>query len=176
MKTPEQIPGVKLIQLHTTHDPRGIFAKFPTISNFPVAEIFFTTSAAGVIRGLHAQAGPTPCRKLVYCAHGLALDVIVDLRQTSPTYRRHASMMLNARGPILSLPPGVAHGFCALTDRTVMAYATTAVHDPTFDLGVHWASIGFDWCHEADGVFRDFTISERDRNLPALKDFATPFR
>ena len=171
----EQIPGVKLIELHTSPDSRGLFAKLPTISGFPVAEIFFTTSAAGVIRGLHAQAGPVPCRKLVYCAHGLALDVIIDLRADSPAYGQHASLMMKPRGPILSLPPGVAHGFCALTNRTVMAYATTAPHHPAFDLGVHWASIGFDWCHEVDG-FRDFIISERDRNLPALKDFSTPFR
>ena len=172
----EQIPGVRVIRAVSHPDERGRLIKLPLTADFIPADIFHTHSHAGVIRGMHATSGPMPCQKLVFRTSGMAVDVIVDLRKSSPAYGAHASIILLQNETMLLLPPGVAHGFCALATRTTMFYAHTAPFDPNHDLGVRWNSIGFDWMEQSGGLFNSFTVSPRDAGLPALKDFATPFR
>jgi dTDP-4-dehydrorhamnose 3,5-epimerase-like enzyme len=105
----------------------------------------------------------------VYCPVGKVLDVMVDLR-AGPGYGRVAHVVLQADQPsLLVIPRGIAHGFRALLDHSLMVYKTDTEHAPTHDAGIRWDSFGFDWGLEAP------VVSERDRGHPAFVDFASPF-
>jgi dTDP-4-dehydrorhamnose 3,5-epimerase len=141
---------------------RGLATRF--------AEEFYTVSLCGVLRGLHLQLPPHDHDKIVYCTSGSVLDVVLDLRVGSPTFRRWEAVELTGEtGTGLYIPRGVAHGFYALTDQAVMAYLVTTHHAPSHDAGVRWDSFGMPW---PDGKP---TLSARDAALPALKDFVSPF-
>lgn len=170
------LPGVKLIRLNRFNDDRGsfvkTFARTPFLgasAPFDAAEEFYSLSKRGVIRGMHFQLPPHAHTKLIYCAIGSVLDVLLDLR-AGPGYGRSASTLLSAEEPsVLLIPAGVAHGFLALVDDSLMVYKTSTEHAPTHDSGVRWDTFGFGWGH-ANPI-----ISERDRQHSSLADFATPF-
>ncbi len=133
-------------------------------------ESFYSTSRRGVLRGMHFQTPPHSHAKLVYCIRGSALDVVVDLRKSSPRYGAAASAELSEKNhQQLFIPTGLAHGFLALESDTVLVYMTTTVHSPSHDMGIHWDSFGFDWGTEAP------TLSARDARLPTLGAFDSPF-
>jgi dTDP-4-dehydrorhamnose 3,5-epimerase-like enzyme len=107
--------------------------------------------------------------KLVYCPVGAVLDVLVDLRRGAGQ-GRVASLVLSEDEPsILVIPKGVAHGFKALRDNSLMVYKTSTEHAPSHDAGIRWDSFGFDW-----GV-KTPVVSARDAAHPALGDFVSPF-
>ena len=134
------------------------------------AEEFYSVSARGVLRGMHFQAPPQALDKLVYCVTGRILDVVLDLRPDQPTYGCSCSWELSEDNAcMLFIPAGFAHGFLALGERNAVIYKTSAVHAPAHDLGVHWASFGFSW------PGKNPVISARDRDLPAFRDFSSPF-
>ena len=118
---------------------------------------------------MHFQTPPHAHDKLVYCAHGRVLDVLLDLRRGSG-YGHSVGVTLDSSQPaVLFIPRGVAHGFRALTDDALMVYKTSTEHAPSHDAGVRHDSFGFDWkCDEP-------MLSERDRGHPALADFDSPF-
>lgn len=133
-------------------------------------EHFYTRSNRNVIRGLHFQVPPSAFDKLVYCVQGTAWDVVADLRIGSPTYGEFEVFHLNDeswRG--IFIPKGLAHGFAALSDATVLDYATTAVHDPARDAGIRWDSLAIPW------PIKDPIVSARDAALPAFTDYVSPF-
>jgi dTDP-4-dehydrorhamnose 3,5-epimerase len=171
------IPGCYVIQSKVLADPRGTFFKTFQTPIFEDAglrcdwhEEYFSVSAKNVIRGMHFQLPPADHAKAVFCLTGEVLDVVVDLRRGSPTFRMARSFTLSAEnGRGLYLPTGCAHGFLSLSDTSGMYYKVTSVHSPEHDAGILWNSIGFDW-----GV-DDPTLSERDKNHPALTDFDSPF-
>ena len=158
-------------------DSRGAFVKVfqrSVFSNYRldlgVAEMFFSRSNRGVIRGMHFQAPPRHQTKLVTCVSGTVLDVIVDLRADGPTYGQTEAFELDAsKGRALYIPEGFAHGFATLTEEAVMLYATSAEHDPAYDTGVRWDSIDFEW------PFQQPAVSDRDRSFIALAEFQSPF-
>jgi dTDP-4-dehydrorhamnose 3,5-epimerase len=120
---------------------------------------------------MHLQLPPFDHAKRVLCVSGSALDVIVDLRRGSPMFRKAESFQLNHSEPIsVFIPPGVAHGFAALEDNTIMLYAVTSAHAPSFDTGVRWNSIDFSW------PIKEAVVSKRDSELPNLLDFKSPFQ
>lgn len=174
---PTILSGVLRVQPRVVDDLRGRFVK--TFHRDQFAELglptdwreeYFSTSRRGVIRGLHFQSPPHDHAKLVYCLSGRALDVVVDLREGSPTYGRHVAVELDAdRCQGMVMPAGMAHGFAALTDQVVMAYKVTSVHAPANDCGILWSSLGIDW-----GV-ADPIVSDRDRAHPPFEAFRTPF-
>jgi len=158
-------------------DERGEFVKtyhrriFAEIGlNFHVVEEFFSTSRQGVVRGMHLQLPPVAHSKVVFCIEGCVQDVVVDLRRSSPMFGRVHSEELNDRNRHgLFIPPGFAHGFLTLSNLAVMYYLSDAEHAPACDAGIHWNSFGFSWNISAP------IISQRDQDLPALSDFASPF-
>ena len=172
-----RIPG--LLRLHPVvhFDDRGAFVKMyhedwfadigiPTV--WP--ERFYSRSHCGVIRGLHFQNPPAEHEKLVYCAHGAVLDVVVDLRVGSPTYGEFELFHLDDESwNMVFAPKGMAHGFASLSDETVMAYATSTVHDPTRDTGIRWDSVSIPW------PFEKPIVSSRDAALPAFADYVSVF-
>ena len=133
-------------------------------------EEYYSISQAGVLRGLHFQTPPHDHEKLVHCAQGKALDVVVDLRLGSPTYGKHHLVELDcASANMLYIPRGLAHGFLALEDETLMMYRVASLHAPSHDAGILWNSCGIAWPPDAP------ILSERDLRWPAFSDFKTPF-
>lgn len=104
-------------------------------------------SGRGVIRGLHGRRGRGEA-KLVRCAHGAVHDVLVDARPSSPTFGQHEAFLLDDNTfQHLFVPPGVLHGFQALTDTADVCYRINRPHDPTEDIAVHYAdpALAIDW-------------------------------
>jgi dTDP-4-dehydrorhamnose 3,5-epimerase len=171
------LPGLTAIQSRHLADRRGSFTKIFHAELYekaglrlPLVEEYISISHKNVIRGLHFQLPPRDHAKLVYCASGRLLDVVVDLRANSPNYGQAASMELSeSSGSILYVPSGLAHGFASLTDHCVMVCAMTSVYSAEHDAGIRWDSFGFSWPVQAP------ILSDRDMALPALADFRSPF-
>ncbi len=173
----ELLPGVVLVEPKQHTDTRGSFVKTYHAETFaalgipftPVEE-FFSTSRAGVVRGMHFQLPPHDHAKLVYCAEGAVLDVLLDLRRDTPTFGQARSVRLSADNRLLCfMPSGIAHGFLALDEPALMVYKTSVVHSPANDAGVRWNSFGFEW------PAKQPIVSPRDEALPAFAAFNSPF-
>ena len=133
-------------------------------------EDFYSISVKNVIRGMHFQLPPEDHVKLVYCAEGKVMDVILDLRKSSPTYKKFHVVYLNGDiGNCVYIPKGFAHGFKVLTEHSAVIYKTTTVFSAKLDSGILYNSFGFDWeCEQP-------ILSEKDKSLPALDKFDSPF-
>ena len=174
---PTELPGLQLIRPRIFQDARGSFVKtfhcnsFRELGlDFEPHEEFFSTSAKGVLRGMHFQLPPAAHAKLIYCIVGSVLDIVLDLRRESPTSGRCCKRELNAANrEMLFIPVGFAHGFLALEDGATMVYQTSTIHSPAHDAGVRWDSFGFDW------PVKSPILSERDQKFPPLRDFISPF-
>ena len=172
---PLPIAGTGLIEYDAHTDMRGEFVKFlhqPTFaswnltSSFP--EGFYSISGKNVLRGMHLQVSPQAQDKIVQCLLGSALDVFVDLRASSPTFRHFHALRLEASIPhAIYLPQGIAHGFLSLEDHTLMHYLVSAPYAKECDTGIRWDSFGFDWNAEAP------VVSTRDQTLPTLSEFTS---
>jgi len=166
-----------LITLPAFYDNRGSFIKtfHDTILrdngiNFQLKESYFSFSNQGVIRGMHFQLPPHQHAKIVFCPSGAILDVIVDLRKSSPTYGQYFAHTLSADNhKAYYIPEGFAHGFKALTNEAMTYYLVSSEYSKEHDTGIRYDSFGFDWQTDQP------TISDRDRTFPALQDFASPF-
>lgn len=129
---------------------------------------------AGVLRGLHFQAPPHGQAKLVRCTRGRIWDVAVDIRLGSPTYGQWQGAELTAdNGRQLFVPVGFAHGFITLEPDTEVQYKVTDFYSPECDGGLIWddPDLAIDWPAPAGGP----VLSPKDRALPRLADFASPF-
>ncbi len=170
---PLALPGLALVRQDRLADPRGWFARTVCAESFAAAGLpahFPQQNASfnerrGTIRGLHWQAEPQPEGKLVRCVRGAVFDVAVDVRPHSPTFGRWEAVELTAEnGDALWIPPGFAHGFQALQDRTELLYLMSAPYDPHLARGLRWddPAVGIAWPLPAP------LLSERDRALPGL--------
>ena len=115
----------------------------------------------GTLRGLHFQASPYGEAKLVRCARGAIYDVIVDLREASPTYCRWFGVELTeSNRTMLYVPLGLAHGFQTLADASEVHYQMSQTHVETHGRGVRWddPAFGIEWPRTDERV-----MSERDR-------------
>ncbi len=172
------IPGCILITPPVFRDARGMFVKTFLFEDFQsrglcttYAEEFHSNSVLGVIRGLHFQCPPYDHIKVVSCLSGHVLDVVVDIRRSSPTYGRSITIDLYAdSSQAIYIPRGCAHGFLALSDEAIMTYKTSSVHSPEYDSGLRWDSIAMTW------PIANPILSERDANWPALSEFNSPFK
>jgi dTDP-4-dehydrorhamnose 3,5-epimerase len=133
-----------------------------------------SSKRAGTLRGLHFQLPPMAQAKLVTVLRGRILDAVVDIRQGSPTFGKYVSEELSAEsGHQLYIPVGFAHGLLTLEDDVVVMYKTSEHYAPGHDSGIRWndPDIAFPWpVNEADII-----LSDKDRRLPFLKEFASPF-
>lgn len=156
-------------------DERGYFAEIFRQRDFDenagpttfVQENESLSARAGTIRGLHFQTEPYAQGKLVRCTAGAIFDVAVDLRTGSPTFGQWAAVELTpAKGNLLWIPPGFAHGFCTLEPNSVVNYKVTSYYAPECDKGVSWndPAIGIVWPAVADSD----TLSPKDRIQPLL--------
>lgn len=129
-------------------------------------------SQKGVLRGLHFQAPPYAQGKLVRVIHGAVMDVALDIRQGSPTFGQHHSVLLTAENmKLFWIPTGFAHGFATLEDDTIFAYKCTNVYNKESEGCVLWndALLGIDWGLENP------VVSEKDAKGTPWADFKSPF-
>ncbi len=174
----ELIPGAYLLQSARYADLRGDFIKifnadaFQSLNiKFCPKEAFQSTSKMGVIRGMHFQLPPAACDKVVSCARGKIIDVIIDLRVDSACYGKYVCVELSAGdAQFLFVPQGCAHGFLSLEDDTIVGYLMGEVYDPKLDSGIRWDSFGFEWPWVTP------IISDRDRGFCCLRDFRSRFQ
>ena len=175
----EELPlkDAKLITLPAFADARGTFVKtfHETILkeegiNFVLRESYFSLSKKDVIRGMHFQLPPHHHAKIVFCPQGAILDVIVDLRKSSPTYGQHFAHELSAENHLAYfIPEGFAHGFKSLTDDAITYYLVSSEYSQQHDTGIRYDSIGYGWGVDAP------IISERDLSFVNMKEFDSPF-
>lgn len=171
------ILGVYKIENECFQDFRGRFVKIYNEDCFSergieceFKEHYYSVSNKNVIRGMHFQLPPYDHNKLVYVINGSAIDVILDLRKSSKTYKKHICVKLSStNGLAMYIPKGCAHGFKALESETTMIYNVSSVYDNSTDSGVLWDSFGFDWKCENP------IISDRDKKFCRLDDFNSPF-
>jgi len=133
---------------------------------FPVAQLSYSVSRSGVLRGLHYTRTPPGMAKFVHCPRGRVLDMVVDVRLGSPTFGLCDTVLLDDRDRrALYLPVGVGHLFVALDDDSMMSYTLSREYLPTNEL----ALTPFDPALALpipDGL--DLVLSERDRTAPTL--------
>ena len=130
------------------------------------------TERKGTVRGLHFQRPPMAQAKLLTCLRGSILDVAVDLRPDSPTYKDWVGVILTAEDPTqLLIPRGFAHGFVTLTDNVEFQYKVDNFYSPEHDGGIRWndPDIGVEW-----GV-SDPILSEKDMKSPFLRELGPVF-
>ncbi len=127
---------------------------------------------AGVLRGLHFQKEPYAQSKLVRCTKGKVLDVAVDLRKDSPTFKKWISIELTGENKKqVFIPRGFAHGFLTLVDDTEIQYKTDNMYSKECDRGIRYndPEIGVNW-GEIEPI-----LSQKDTEAPFLKDSDTEF-
>ena len=170
-----ELPGVCIVEPQVFGDHRGYFME--TYSTKAFADIGITnvfvqdnqsfTAQKGTLRGIHFQNAPMAQAKLVRVTRGAVLDVAVDLRRGSPTYRQWVGVELSAENKrMLFIPRGFGHGFVTLTDDVEFCYKVDNLYSRACDRGIRFndPSIGVQW-----GVENPI-LSEKDTNSPMLAD------
>lgn len=173
--TPLTLEGAFLIKPKEFQDERGTLLKIYTSEllnsvgiNFQVVEDYATYSKKGVVRGLHFQKEPCSQAKLVSCYAGDIFDVIVDLRQGSPTFGKWASNLLTGSNRhAVYVPRGFAHGCLSLSEGSLLAYKADNAYSPQHESGVRWddKALGIKWPHMGS-----YIVSAKDSALPSLND------
>jgi dTDP-4-dehydrorhamnose 3,5-epimerase len=173
-----ELAGVGRLVVPFFEDVRGGFTKVLGSASlaaagieFTVAEVYWSLSHAGVVRGMHFQNPPSEVAKIVFCTQGRIRDVVVDLRDGSPTYGRTAEFELGPTRGAVVVPRGCAHGFEVLEGPAVTCYLQDGEFSASDDAGVRWDSVGVRWSTTEP------VVSERDAALPRLDagTWTTPF-
>lgn len=128
-----------------------------------------SSSAYGVLRGLHYQLPPYPQSKLVRVLEGKVIDVAVDMRKGSPTFGKSVAVALSAENKQqLFIPRGFAHGFVVLSETARFFYKCDNYYAPEVDSGVAFndPELGIDWKLEADQLL----LSDKDTKQPAFAE------
>lgn len=170
--TPLELTDAHLIELEPRRDERGHFARTFCAREFEEHGLISTIAQCstsfnerrGTVRGLHYQAAPHKEAKVVRCTAGSIFDVVVDVRVGSSTYGKwHGSELSASNGRMIYVPPGCAHGFQTLEDRSEVLYQISAAYVPEAGRGFRWDDplFGITW------PIRDaVTISDRDAGYP----------
>jgi len=167
------LEGVYVINNFNRSDNRGLFVKnFNKTTfqknnlDFEIKESYYSMSNKNVIRGMHFQLPPHDHDKLVYVPKGSILDLVVDLRKKSKTYKQYISINLSEENmKSIFIPRGMAHGFKSLVNDTITVYNVNTEYNNIADTGINYDSFGFDW------KVKKPILSERDANLNSLKEF-----
>ena len=174
------LEGVYIVEPKVFGDHRGFFMESYSKEAFAKAGLHYdfvqdnhsASTVKGTLRGIHFQRGNKAQAKLVRCTKGAVLDVAVDLRPNSPTYKKWVGVELSAENKRqLLIPRGFGHGFLTLTDDVEFLYKADNYYAPEADGGIRWndPEIGVEW-----GVEQPI-LSQKDENAPLLKDAITDF-
>ena len=169
--TPLVVEGAWLVEPEPHRDERGLFARTRCVNEFGdkgLTAAFDQDSVsfneiAGTLRGMHYQAAPHGEIKLVRCTAGSIFDVVVDLRETSPSYLKWHGQVLSAENrAAFYIPEGCAHGFVTLEDRSEVFYQISGLFHAESARGVRWndPAFGIAWPREPA------RISQRDAEYP----------
>ena len=179
--TATPFPGLFVIEPKVFGDYRGyFFESFQQIEfDEKVGKTVFvqdneSKSGKGVLRGLHFQKPPYTQAKLVRCITGSILDVVVDLRKASPTYKKSYTIELTDSNKLqLFIPRGFAHGFVVLSDEAIFSYKVDNFYAPTHDAGIRFndPELLIDWKLPTETL----KLSEKDRTLPHFYETDLPF-
>lgn len=166
------LAGVLLLEPDVFRDERGFLLEVYRESwreAAGIADPFVqenqSRSSRGVVRGLHYQLA-APQGKLVRTSRGRVFDVVVDVRRGSPQFGKWFGVELDdVAHRQLWIPPGFAHGFCALSEEADVVYRCTRYYDAPSNRGVAWddPAIGIEWPDVAPRL-----LSAKDRCLPRL--------
>ena len=165
--------GAYVVDIDRREDERGFFARSFCREEFARHGLSTEISQCnvsfnhrkGTLRGMHYQIPPKSEAKTVRCTRGTVYDVIVDLRDGSPTWGQWISVNLSENNSrMLYIPEGFAHGFQTLEDDSEVFYQMFAPYSPEHARGVRWddPALRIDW------PLPDLIISERDRAFPVL--------
>ncbi len=164
-----ELSGVLVIEPDVFTDERGHFIETHREERYPFASRFvqdnLSFSRRGVLRGLHLQ-WPRAQGKLVYVPAGEVFDVVVDVRQGSPTFGQWVGQTLSAQNNLqVWIPAGFAHGFVVTSDSAQFLYKCTEIYDAECELAVRWddPDIGIEW------PLSDPELSPKDAAAPLLK-------
>ncbi len=134
--------------------------------NGPFVQDNQSFSFKGVLRGLHFQKSPHQQGKLINVTIGKVLDIVVDIRKSSPTFGNHYSCMLDAeKHNLLYVPEGMAHGFLAL-ENSLFVYKCTEFYNKESERGILWSDPDLD----LDWGKTDPIVSEKDAELPSFNE------
>ena len=175
---PTAIPDVLLLTPEVHEDHRGHFFESFNQKNFPdkpFVQDNHSFSKCNTIRGLHYQV-VKPQAKLVRVVYGIILDVAVDLRKNSPTYKQHVAVQLSADNcKQLYIPEGFAHGFQVLSEVAEVLYKTTEYWYKEHDRSINYLDpeLNIAWqaplcVPNANTYYRKLSV--KDQNAPFLKD------
>lgn len=170
-----RLDGPLLIEPNVHGDRRGFFVESyreNTLAELGVADRFVqdnhSRSGRGVVRGMHFAVGEGQA-KLVRCARGSIVDVLVDIRRGSPDFGRWEAHELDDSSlRLLYVPIGFAHGFCVTSEVADVAYKLSTYYDPTVERGFAYddPEVGIEWPDV------ELHVSERDATAPTLAEIA----
>ena len=176
-----ELEGVYIVEPKVFGDSRGWFMESYSAKVFQehglnynfVQDNHSFSATKGTLRGIHFQKGDSAQAKLVRCSKGAVIDVAVDLRKGSPTYKKWVAVELSAENKRqLLIPRGFGHGFVTLTDDVEFLYKADNYYDPANDRSILWCDeeIGVNW-----GVENPI-ISDKDSKAPKLCDSDVDFK
>lgn len=177
-----ELQGLKLITPKKISDDRGFFCETYNALTWENAGFDYKfvqdnhslSQDAATLRGLHFQSAPFAQDKLVRVLRGSILDVAVDLRRSSPTFKSYVAVELSYENwNQLFIPIGFAHGFLTLEPNTEVLYKVTNFYSPQHDLGVVWddPELNIDWPIKKSSVI----LSQKDQKLPRLSEIENLF-
>ena len=173
---PMKIAGAWIIDSQVYGDERGFFREWfqsevfenETGLKFAPVQANLSRSAKGVVRGIHFSRAHAGQSKLVTCANGRVLDVVVDIRPDSPTFKSWEAIELDpSSGRSVFIGHGLGHAFLALEDESVVTYLLSSPYSPTeeFEVNPFDEEIGIKW------PASNLSLSKKDAAAPTLSAF-----
>lgn len=170
-----KLEGVCIVEPDVHGDNRGYFMETystKTFADIGINNVFVQDNQSfsaqkGILRGIHFQNAPMAQAKLVRVTKGAVLDVAVDLRKGSPTYKQWVAVELTAENKrMLFIPRGFGHGFVTLTEDVEFCYKVDNLYSKECDRGIRFndPSIGVDWGIECP------ILSQKDTTSPMLDE------
>ena len=173
-KIKTDIDGLFIIKNDFFSDERGLF--YESWNKKKILELNIdidfkqdniSVSKNKVIRGLHFQKDPFSQSKLVQVIHGQVMDVIVDLRKESKTFKKHEKIILNGKDKnMILIPKGCAHGFLSMEENTIFSYKCSKYYNKESEVTILWndPDLGINWDEENP------IVSKKDQNGLSLKE------
>jgi dTDP-4-dehydrorhamnose 3,5-epimerase len=174
--TETELAGVLIIEPDVYQDARGFFLETYHQNRYrdlgiqaEFVQDNMSLSKKGTLRGLHFQH-PHAQAKLVQVAKGTVFDVVVDIRRGSPTFGKWTAKYLSDdKSRQIFVPEGFAHGFCVMSEYAVFIYKCSEFYARECEGGILWSDPGLDIRWPVENPL----VSEKDMQLPRLKDLAT---
>ena len=175
-----EIEGLVIVEPKVFGDHRGFFMESWSDRAFAEAGLNYTfvqdnhssSTVKGTLRDIHFQRGDKAQAKLVRCVRGRVLDVAVDLRPGSPTYKKWVAVELSEENKrMVMIPRGFGHGFVTLTDNVEFLYKADNPYAPESEGGIRWndPELNIDW------GLQNPVLSDKDKVNPFLKDAVTDY-